>query len=78
MLTDVPDDEKNPEGKGLHFARYRVISYIIGERKKIFLMQNNRQMHSLEYLGFIWLSDLRVVLKLSRSLWTDCIKQLWL
>lgn len=31
ILTDTPDED-NPNGVGLHFARYRAIEYIIGER----------------------------------------------
>ena len=31
ILTDTPDED-NPNGVGLHFARYRAIEYIIGEK----------------------------------------------
>lgn len=31
ILTDTPNEE-NPNGVGLHFARYRAIEYIIGEK----------------------------------------------
>ena len=31
ILTDTPDEE-NPNGVGLHYARYRAIEYIIGEK----------------------------------------------
>lgn len=31
ILTDTPNDD-NPNGKGLHFARYRAIEYVVGEK----------------------------------------------
>ena len=31
ILTDTPNEE-NPNGTGLHFARYRAIEYIVGEK----------------------------------------------
>ena len=31
ILTDMPDED-NPQGVGLHFARYRAIEYVVGEK----------------------------------------------
>lgn len=32
ILTDTPDEEDNPNGNGLYFARYRAIEFIVGEK----------------------------------------------
>lgn len=32
MLTDTPDPTKNPKGTGLHYARYRAIEFITGQK----------------------------------------------
>ena len=32
ILADTPDSVNNPNGKGLHFARYRAIEFIVGEK----------------------------------------------
>lgn len=34
VLTDTPDAETNPEGKGLHYARYRAVEFLTGEARK--------------------------------------------
>lgn len=34
ILTDTPDKETNPDGKGLHYARYRAIEFLRGEARK--------------------------------------------
>ncbi len=32
LLTDTPNVENNPQGTGLHYARYRAIEFVIGEK----------------------------------------------
>lgn len=32
LLTDMPDPKNNPNGKGLHYARYRAIEFITGQK----------------------------------------------
>lgn len=34
ILTDTPNAESNPEGKGLHYARYRAVEFLQGEARK--------------------------------------------
>ena len=34
ILTDTPNKETNPEGKGLHYARYRAIEFLQGDARK--------------------------------------------
>ena len=34
ILTDTPNAESNPEGKGLHYARYRAVEFLQGEARE--------------------------------------------
>ncbi len=34
VLTDTYDADTNPEGKGLHYARYRAIEFLVGEARE--------------------------------------------
>lgn len=34
VLTDTPDPETNPCGKGLHYARYRAVEFLTGEARE--------------------------------------------
>lgn len=34
ILTDTPNSDSNPEGKGLHYARYRAVEFLQGEARK--------------------------------------------
>ena len=34
ILTDTPNVDSNPEGKGLHYARYRAVEFLQGEARK--------------------------------------------
>lgn len=34
ILTDTPHPEDNPQGKGLHYARYRAVEFLQGEARK--------------------------------------------
>lgn len=34
ILTDTPNTDSNPEGKGLHYARYRAVEFLQGEARE--------------------------------------------
>ncbi len=34
VLTDTYDADTNPEGKGLHYARYRAVEFLVGEARE--------------------------------------------
>ena len=34
ILTDTPNVDSNPEGKGLHYARYRAVEFLQGSARK--------------------------------------------